>query len=90
MISLKEKIKIQSTERNQLIGPNSLNLASLLGVLAREMVPIMQSNWREVSNQLKDELWGIINACYRHLYTCFQHLYFYMIEIVHFQSMDDI
>ena len=90
MNSLKEEIEIHINERNQPIGPNFVNLVSLLGVLAREMVPITQFDWRKVSNQLKDELSGIINAIFRHLYTCFQHLYFCMIEIVYFQSTNDI
>lgn len=50
MISLKENIEIQSNEKNQPIGPNSMKLASLISVLAREMVPITQPDWKKVSN----------------------------------------
>ena len=79
MISWKEKIELQSNERNKPIGPNSVKLVPLLDVLTREMVPITLSDWRKVSNQLKDDLWGIINASFRNLYICFQHFYFFMI-----------
>ena len=41
MNNLKENIEIYINEGNQPIGPNSVNLASLLGVLTREMVQIM-------------------------------------------------
>ena len=67
-----------------------MKLASLIGVLTMEMVQITQYDWRKVSNQLKDELWGIIDISFRHLYTFFRHLYFFMIETIYFQSMDAI
>ena len=43
MNSLKEQFEIHINERNRPIGPNFVfKLASLLGVLARETIPIMQ------------------------------------------------
>jgi len=46
--NLEEKIEIHSNERNQPVGPNSVTLYSLLGVLAREMVPITYFDRRKV------------------------------------------
>ena len=63
--NMEEKIKIHINERNQPIGPNSVKLSSLLGVLAREMIPINYSNWRKVLDQLED-LWNIIDVSIRH------------------------
>ena len=42
MNSLKENIEIHINERNQPIGPNSMKLVSLLGVLTREMVLVIE------------------------------------------------
>lgn len=68
---LKKKLEICTNERNQLIGPNIVKLVSLLCVLSREMVPITHSDWRKVSNQLKEDLWDIINVIFRNLYIFF-------------------
>ena len=47
--NLEENIEIHINERNQPLGPSSVKLSSLLGVVAREMVPINYSDWRKVS-----------------------------------------
>ena len=64
--NLEKKIEIHINERNQPIGSNSVKLSSLLGVLAREMVPINYFDWRKVLDQLKEELWNIIYGSIRH------------------------
>ena len=85
--NLEEKIKIHINERNQQIGPNSVNISSLLGVLAREMVPINYSDWRKVSDQLKEDLWNIINVSIRHYVYLFSTFLFLDDFEVYFQTM---
>jgi len=88
--NLEEKIEIHINERNQPIGPNSVKLSSLLGVLAREMVPINYSDWRKVSDQLKEDLWNIINVSIRHYVYLFSTFLFLDDFEVYFQTMYDI
>ena len=93
--NLEEKIEIHINERNQPIGPNSVKLSSLLGVLAREMVPNNYSDWRKVSDQLKEDLWNIINVSIRnYVYLFSKFLFLYDIELyfqdgfeLYFQTM---
>ena len=69
------------------IGPNSVKLSSLLRVLAREIVPIDYSDWRNVSDQLKEDLWNIINVSiinYEYLFSTFLFLDDFK---VYFQTM---
>ncbi len=46
--NLEAKHEIHCNERNELVGPNSVKLASSLGVLAKEMVPITYFEWQKV------------------------------------------
>ena len=87
---MEENIEIHINERNQPIGPNSVKLSSLLGVLAREMVPINYYDWGKVSDQLKEDLWNIINESIRHyVYLFSTFLFLYDFED-YFQTMYDI
>ena len=88
--NLEENIEIHINERNQPIGLNSMKLSSLLGVLAREMVPINYSDWRKVSDQLKEDLWSIINVSIRHYMYFFSTFLFLDDFEVYFQTMYDI
>ena len=88
--NLEEKIEIPINERNQPIGPNSVKLSSLLGVLAREMAPINYSDWRKVSDQLKEDLCNIINVSIRHYVYFFSTFLFLDDFEVYFQTMYDI
>ena len=88
--NLEEKIEIDINERNQPIGPNSMKLSSLLGVLAREMFPINYSNWRKVLDQLKEDFWKIINVSIRHYVYLFSTFLFLDDFEVSFQTMYDI
>ncbi|RZC92092.1 hypothetical protein C5167_027981 [Papaver somniferum] len=55
---------IEYNEHGQPIGPFSSELASYMGVLARQMVPIVHENWKVVPSTLKDELWRCLEAKY--------------------------
>ena len=85
--NLEENIEIHINERSQPIGPNSVKLSSLLGVLAREMVPINYSDWRKVSDQLKEDLWNIINVSIRHYVYLFSTFLFLDDFKIYFQTM---
>ena len=78
-------LEIEINERNQSVGPNSVKLSSLLGVLAREMFPITFFDWRKVPIPLKDDLWNIINVSIRNLYICSLRLYFFMLSMFIFK-----
>ena len=84
--NLEAKLEIHCDERNQLVGPNSVKLASLLGVLAREMVPITYFDWRKVPIQIKEYLVRIINVSIINLYICYLHLYFCMLSMLIFKQ----
>ena len=85
--NLEEKIKIHINERNQPIGPNSMKLSSLLGVSVREMVPIAYFDQRKVLDQLKEDLWNIINVSIRHYVYLFSTFLFLDDFKVYFQTM---
>ncbi|KAI3870041.1 hypothetical protein MKX03_017911 [Papaver bracteatum] len=53
---------IEYNEHGQPIGPFSSELASYMGVLARQMVPIVHENWKVVPSTLKDELWRCLES----------------------------
>ena len=80
-------MEIHINERNQPIGPTSMKLSSLLGVLTREMVPINYSDWRKVSDQLKEDLWNIINVSIRHYVYFFSTFLFLDDFELYFQTM---
>ena len=67
-----------------------MKLSSLLGVLAREMVPINYSDWRKVLDQLKEDLWNIINVNIKHYVYFFSTFLFLDDFEVYFQTMYDI
>ena len=69
---------------------SGMNLSSLLGVLAREMVPINYSDWRKVSDQLKEDMWNIINVSLRHYVYLFSTFLFWDDFKDYFQTMYDI
>lgn len=60
--NMEGKLHIHIHERNQPIGPNFVMLASLLRVISREMVPMTYFDWQKVPDQLKEDLWNIINV----------------------------
>ena len=82
---LEENIEIDINEGNQSIGPNTVKLASLLGVLAKEMVTKTYSYWRKVSDELKEDMWNIINVSIRHYVYFFSTFYFSMPSIFIFK-----
>ncbi|KAI3919717.1 hypothetical protein MKX01_000158 [Papaver californicum] len=55
---------IEYNEHGQPIGQFSSELASYMGVLARQMVPIIHDNWKVVPSTLKEELWRCLEAKY--------------------------
>ncbi|KAI3903813.1 hypothetical protein MKW92_016772 [Papaver armeniacum] len=55
---------IEYNEHGQPIGQFSSELASFMGVLARQMVPIVHEKWKTVPSTLKEELWRCLEAKY--------------------------
>ncbi|XP_028085819.1 protein GLUTELIN PRECURSOR ACCUMULATION 3-like isoform X2 [Camellia sinensis] len=48
--------EIDFNERNQPVGPESVKLWTLEGILAREMVPITIERWPDIPEEVKDKL----------------------------------
>ena len=57
-----EKPEVKFNERGQAIGANSKHLSSYIGTLAREMVPFTISTWRNIGDDLRDDLWTCIEV----------------------------
>ncbi|KAI3949450.1 hypothetical protein MKX01_000098 [Papaver californicum] len=55
---------IEYNEHGQPVGQFSSELASYMGVLARQMVPIVHGKWKTVPSTLKEELWRCLEAKY--------------------------
>ncbi|OVA10845.1 hypothetical protein BVC80_7577g2 [Macleaya cordata] len=55
---------VEYNEHGQPIGQFSAELASYMGVLARQMVPIVHEKWKSVPNILKEELWRRLEVKY--------------------------
>ena len=46
------------------MGPESVKLSSLEGILARELVPITRKTWLEVPEDVKDKLWACVKVTF--------------------------
>ena len=56
--------EVDFNERNQPVGPESVKLSTLEGILARELVPITMKTWREVPENVKDKLWACVKVTF--------------------------
>jgi len=63
-IGKKSRLEVSFNLGGQLWGPNSESFASFLGVLTRAHVPIVMSNWKDLKEKSKDELWSLIQVCF--------------------------
>ncbi|XP_028068777.1 uncharacterized protein LOC114271350 isoform X1 [Camellia sinensis] len=52
--------EIDFNERNQPVGPESVKLSTLEGILAREMVPITIERCPDIPEEVKDKLWACV------------------------------
>ncbi|XP_062106702.1 uncharacterized protein LOC133818035 isoform X2 [Humulus lupulus] len=59
-----ELIKINWNMNGQPIGDNSIQFASFVGTLVREIVPYTLSDWRKMTPIMRDVLWASIQAKY--------------------------
>ncbi|KAL5551150.1 hypothetical protein UlMin_001326 [Ulmus minor] len=57
---VQSRIKITFNERGQPVAENSSKLSSYLGVIAREHIPIVIDNWRKVDEEIKQQLWELV------------------------------
>lgn len=56
------KIKIEVNDKGQPVGENYRRLSSVIGVLARRMLPLRYSDWRLVDINEKNALWKDIQV----------------------------
>ena len=56
--------EVDFNARNQPVGPESVKLSSLEGILARELVPITRKTWLEVPEDVKDKLWACVKVTF--------------------------
>ena len=56
-LSKREKLLVDFNHRGQPFGENAAKYASLLGVTARELVPITVDTWKEFADDFKHQLW---------------------------------
>ncbi|KAK9144326.1 hypothetical protein Sjap_004229 [Stephania japonica] len=54
------RLKVEWNERGQPIGKNSEKFVSLLGVLAKEMVPLNKPSWTKVNMGIKNTIWLLL------------------------------
>ncbi|CAL5357435.1 unnamed protein product [Camellia sinensis] len=52
-------------KRNQPVGPESVKLSTLEGILAREMVPITTERWPDILEEVKDKLWACVKLRFK-------------------------
>ncbi|KAK9095773.1 hypothetical protein Sjap_021270 [Stephania japonica] len=54
------RLKVEWNERGQPVGKNSEKFVSLLGVLAKEMVPLNKPSWTKVNMGIKNTIWLLL------------------------------
>ena len=65
---VQSRIKITFNERGQPVAENSSKLSSYLGVIAREHIPIVIDDWRKVDEEIKQQLWELVQVSYVNLF----------------------
>ncbi|CAN6554338.1 unnamed protein product [Malus baccata var. baccata] len=56
-LSKKEKLLVDFNHQGQPFGENAAKCASLVGVMARELVPSTADTWKEFADDFKHQLW---------------------------------
>lgn len=60
--SSQELIEVEFNGAGEAIGDGSVKLSSFLGPLVREVVPVTLTDWRQLTDDLRDVLWESIQV----------------------------
>ena len=58
-----KKLVVEYNDKGKLMGEASMELTSYLGFLGRTMVPMVYEDWRQVPDELKENLWDCVQVC---------------------------
>ena len=74
---IKDRKEVEFNEFGQPIGLNSIQLSSMIGILARECVPVTHKGWDKVTSDIKDQIWEFVTVSILFLYPLHYYVIFW-------------
>lgn len=62
--NLEDKVEVEFNALGEHVGKGSVTLSSFLGPLAREHVPVLLDDWRQLDQRTKDVMWEEIQVIF--------------------------